>query len=110
MRGPRSNSACSSRRCSRVRRFSRKRCFCSVTAVRRRENGLLRLPFRLEEEAGAVSRLLQRYVEVPMSLADGCLVRMSEQHDSAVVLTLDSDFAIYRRHRRQVVPTIRPNR
>jgi uncharacterized protein len=74
------------------------------------KNGLLRLPFRLEEEAGAVSRLLQRYVEVPMSLADGCLVRMSEQHDSAVVLTLDSDFAIYRRHRRQVVPTIRPNR
>lgn len=74
------------------------------------ENGLLRLPFRLEEEAGAVSRLLQRYVEVPMSLADGCLVRMSEQHDSVVVLTLDSDFAIYRRHRRQVVPTIRPSR
>lgn len=74
------------------------------------ESGLLRLPFALQDEAAAVSKLLQRYAEVPMSLADSCLVRMSEQHGSAVVLTLDSDFAIYRRHRRQVVPTIRPAR
>lgn len=72
------------------------------------ESGLLRLPFRLQDEAGTVSKLLQRYAEVPMSLADACLVRMSEQHGSTVVLTLDSDFAIYRRHRRQVVPNIRP--
>jgi predicted nucleic acid-binding protein len=72
------------------------------------ENGFVRLPFRLQEEAGAISRLMQRYADVPMSLADACLVRMTEQHDSAVVLTLDSDFAIYRRHRRQVIPTIRP--
>jgi predicted nucleic acid-binding protein len=68
----------------------------------------VRLPFRLQEEAGAISRLMQRYADVPMSLADACLVRMTEQHDSAVVLTLDPDFAIYRRHRRQVIPTIRP--
>jgi len=73
------------------------------------ENGLLRVPFRLDEEVSAVSRLLQRYAEVPMSLADACLVRMSEQYGSAVVLTLDSDFALYRRHRRQVVRTIRPD-
>lgn len=72
------------------------------------ETGLLRLPFRLENEVGAVARLLQRYAEVPMSLADACLVRMSEQYGSAIVLTLDSDFALYRRHRRQVVRTIRP--
>lgn len=72
-------------------------------------SGLVRVPFRLEEEARAVSRLLQKYADVPMSLADACLVRMSEQHGSAVVLTLDSDFALYRRHRRQVVPMIRPD-
>ncbi len=74
------------------------------------ESGLLRLPFRLQDEVAAVSKRLDRYVGVPMSLADACLVRMSEQHGSAVVLTLDSDFAIYRRHRRQVVPTIQPAR
>jgi uncharacterized protein len=73
------------------------------------DRGVLRLPFRLEEECGAVSELLQRYANVPMSLADACLVRMTEQHDGAMVLTLDSDFDIYRRHRRQVIPTIRPH-
>jgi uncharacterized protein len=39
------------------------------------ESGLLRLPFRLQEESAAVAKLLQRYAEVPMSLADACLVR-----------------------------------
>ena len=72
------------------------------------ERGALRLPFRLEDEAVAVSRLLRRYASVPMSLADACLVRMTEQHDGAVVLTFDSDFDIYRRHRRQVIRTVRP--
>ena len=31
-----------------------------------------------------------------MSLADACLVRMAELHHAASVLTLDSDFRIYR--------------
>jgi len=42
------------------------------------ERGLLRVPFRVVEEAAAISRLLQRYAGVPISLADACLVRMSE--------------------------------
>lgn len=72
------------------------------------ESGFVQLPFRLQEHLSAVSQLLQRYAEVPMSLPDGCLVRMSELHDAAVVLTLDSDFGVYRRHRRQAIPTLRP--
>ena len=49
-----------------------------------------------------------RYDDVPMSLADGCLVRLSEIDRDARVLTLDSDFRIYRRHRHQVIPLIIP--
>jgi len=45
-----------------------------------------------------------------MSLADACLVRMAELETQGVVLTLDSDFKIYRRNRRQVVPTISPSK
>jgi len=45
-----------------------------------------------------------------MSLADACLVRMSELDSTAQILTLDSDFAIYRRHRRRVIPTLMPGR
>jgi predicted nucleic acid-binding protein len=72
------------------------------------EQGLVAIRFRLDHEAVAVSRLIDRYANVPMSLADACLVRMTEQHGSARVLTLDSDFRIYRKHGRQVVPTIMP--
>ena len=43
-----------------------------------------------------------------MSLADACLVRMSELNAAGVVLTLDSDFMIYRKHGRHIVPVITP--
>jgi AbrB family looped-hinge helix DNA binding protein len=39
-----------------------------------------------------------------MSLADACLVRLSEVHAAAEVLTLDGDFRIYRRHGNKVIP------
>ncbi len=70
--------------------------------------GLVAVPFRLEEEAEAITELLARYSSVPMSLADACLVRMAEQHANSVVLTLDRDFKLYRKHGRQVIPTIMP--
>ncbi len=70
--------------------------------------GLLLIPFRLEEEAKPVARLLERYNSVPMSLADACLVRMAEQNAASEVLTLDRDFWMYRKNGRQVIATIMP--
>ncbi len=70
---------------------------------------VLDLSFRLAEETAAVSRLLKKYQDVPMSLADGCLVRMAEQHPESVVFTLDGDFEIYRKYRRQRIPTLSPD-
>jgi len=72
------------------------------------ERGLLQAPFRLEDEVSAVRRLVGRYTDVPMSLADACLVRMSEQHADCAVLTLDRHFTVYRRHGRQLIRTIMP--
>ncbi len=66
--------------------------------------------FRLADEILAVRNLMRKFATVPMSLADACLVRMSELEASTLVLTLDSDFRIYRRNRRQVIPTIAPSR
>lgn len=43
-----------------------------------------------------------------MSLADACLVRMSELLSDCTVFTTDSDFNIYRRHRNQIIPVIMP--
>jgi uncharacterized protein len=71
--------------------------------------GVLGITFDLHGEAAAVSGLLHRYRGVPMDLADACLVRMSEQHADCVLLTIDSEFRdIYRRHGRQVIPTLLP--
>lgn len=70
--------------------------------------GVLDLSFHLEEETAAISRLLGKYRDAAMSLADGCLVRMAELHDEGVVLTLDSDFGIYRKNGRRIIPTISP--
>jgi predicted nucleic acid-binding protein len=70
--------------------------------------GLLTIPFRLQDEGAAVAKLLAKYADVPMSLADACLVRMAEQHGRCAVFTLDSDFRQYRKHGRQVIPTLMP--
>jgi predicted nucleic acid-binding protein len=70
--------------------------------------GVLTIPFRLTEQCREVLALLERYANVPMSLADACLVRLSEVIGSSVVFTLDSDFRIYRRHGRQKIPLVMP--
>jgi uncharacterized protein len=70
---------------------------------------LLLLPFRLDDEVTSIMRLLEKYANVPMSLADACLVRMAEQHSQAVVFTLDADFKRYRKHGRQIIPTLMPH-
>ena len=72
------------------------------------ERGVVRLAFDLAENFWQVSSLMERYGNVPMSLADGCLVRMSELVANCTVLTLDSDFRIYRRDKRQRIPLLIP--
>lgn len=64
--------------------------------------------FELAAELPAVGQFLRKYESVPMSLADACLVRMAELHLNASVFTLDGDFRIYRKHRRQMIPLICP--
>jgi predicted nucleic acid-binding protein len=64
--------------------------------------------FDLACELDRVLNLMQKYAQVPMSLADACLVRMSETLTDPVILTTDTDFRIYRRHSRHVVPSVTP--
>jgi uncharacterized protein len=52
---------------------------------------------------------MRRYRNRPMSLADACLVRLSEIHGAAEVFTLDGDFRIYRRHGNKVIPVRMPD-
>lgn len=72
------------------------------------QEGLVCVAFDLNDHLDTIVRLITKYDNVPMSLADACIVRMSELHDQARVFTLDSDFKIYRRHSRQSIPLIHP--
>jgi predicted nucleic acid-binding protein len=65
--------------------------------------------FDLDNDVESVTKLLHKYADVPMSLADACLVRMSETFPDPIILTTDSDFRIYRRHSRQTVPCKLPS-
>ena len=78
----------------------------SLSALLRRR--ALVVAFNLSENLEPVARLLEKYSDVPMSLADACLVRMTETHVDPVILTTDADFHVYRRHGRQVVPCVTP--
>lgn len=72
------------------------------------ERDLLLCTFHLDDAVEHVRRLMKRYQDVPMSLADACLVRMTEERRASRVLTLDADFRRYRRLGRQVIPLISP--
>jgi predicted nucleic acid-binding protein len=73
------------------------------------DRGAIKIGFAIDDQLPAVLKLLRRYSDLPMSLADACLVRMSELDESARVFTLDTDFRIYRRSNRQVIPLIFPD-
>jgi predicted nucleic acid-binding protein len=72
------------------------------------ELGVLQVNFSLSTEFGAVKALMKKYENVPMSLADACLVRISELIENSVVFTTDSDFHIYRKNGRQKISLIIP--
>ncbi len=72
------------------------------------ERQLVVLDFDLTVNFPDVARLLRKYEDQPMSLADACLVRMAERTDNCQVFTTDRDFLVYRRHGRGEIPLLAP--
>ena len=82
-----------------------------IATVRRNlASGAWALDLSLRTEWRRVFELMETYEDQPMSLADACLVRMSEHHRASKVFTLDGHFRTYRRNRRQAIPLIIPPR
>jgi uncharacterized protein len=72
------------------------------------EAGIVTIGLRFDDEQTALRELMRRYRNVPISLADATLVRLSELHRDCRVFTLDADFRIYRRHGNKVIPVLMP--
>jgi uncharacterized protein len=68
--------------------------------------GFLNIGMALADHHSSILKMVQRYTDVPLSLADACLVRLAEIYPQSPVLTLDSDFGVYRKNGRQVVEVI----
>ncbi|HEY3762316.1 MAG TPA: PIN domain-containing protein [Verrucomicrobiae bacterium] len=71
-------------------------------------DGRLRVVFGLRDDVDRILDLKHKYAAVPISLADACLVRMTETLRDPIIVTTDADFKIYRRHGRNVVPCLMP--
>ena len=87
-------------------RRDRHHSWAALTGLLRR--GAVLPAFDLADELDRALDLLRKYANVPMSLADACLVRMSETLSDPLILTTDANFRIYRRHGRQVIPCMTP--
>lgn len=70
----------------------------------------IQVGLQLSAESLEVFRLMKKYRELPMSLADACLVRMIETGAGGKVFTFDSHFRIYRHSGRYRVPLLMPER
>jgi predicted nucleic acid-binding protein len=71
-------------------------------------DGLASLAFQLNDHLPQLQELASRYGDRHPDIADLCLIRMSEVFPRYPVITVDSDFRIYRRNKRETIPLIMP--
>ena len=71
-------------------------------------DGLLEIGFDLSREVRELLVLMKRYQDVPISIADACLIRMTEVFSDCRLLTTDRNFSIHRRFARQAIPPLTP--
>ena len=72
------------------------------------EEELVRISFECSAHLPQLATLARRYHDRKPDLADLCLIRMSELCPKHSVITVDRDFRIYRRNKREVIPLIYP--
>lgn len=72
------------------------------------ERGFLKVDFCVGTNLQSTLELMEKYRDLPMSLADACLVAMVENGLGDRVFTLDKHFRIYRRRNRRAVPVLMP--
>ena len=70
--------------------------------------GLVTLAFDCNDHLPQLAALAARYADRQPDLADLCLIRMSELYPHHSVVTVDRDFRLYRRNKREVIPIIMP--
>ncbi|MCG6987134.1 MAG: pilus assembly protein [Gemmatimonadetes bacterium] len=71
--------------------------------------GLVDVVFDCRDHWEQLTALAERYADRRPDLADLCLIRLSELYPHHPVLTVDrEDFGVYRRNKREIIPTVFP--
>jgi predicted nucleic acid-binding protein len=74
-------------------------------------NEMLHVAFDCSRNLEPLAGLARRYENRRPDLADLCVIRMSELYPRHFVITVDeSDFRVYRRNKREVIPLLCPPR
>ncbi|MGD0270798.1 MAG: hypothetical protein ABSB14_17160 [Candidatus Sulfotelmatobacter sp.] len=71
-------------------------------------DGLVQLAFDLNASLEQIQVLATRYADRHPDLADLCLIRMSELYPRHQIITVDEDFRVYRRNKREAIPLLTP--
>jgi predicted nucleic acid-binding protein len=58
--------------------------------------GVFQIPLQLTQIASSLQRLFRKYRDREMDLADACLVHLAGELETGDILTLESDFEVYR--------------
>jgi predicted nucleic acid-binding protein len=69
---------------------------------------IVRVAFDCESDMEHLYALATRYADRRPDLADLCLIRMSELYPKHLVITVDGDFRVYRRNKREAIPLLCP--
>ena len=81
----------------------------SIHLLEMLKQGVIRVAFDCSRQLESLQELAERYYDRNPDLADLCLIRMSELYPRLSLITIDaSDFRVYRRNKREVIPTICP--
>ena len=74
------------------------------------EENVIRIAFDCATHLERLRDLATRYADRNADFADLCLIRMSELYPRHTVLTVDEDFRVYRRNKREAIPLLCPPR
>jgi predicted nucleic acid-binding protein len=71
-------------------------------------DGTLSVPFEFASHIGHLHNLATTYADRRPDLADLCLIRMTELYPHHTLITVDADFRVYRRNKREAIPLLTP--
>jgi predicted nucleic acid-binding protein len=72
--------------------------------------GIFQMPIPLSSAAGSVARILAKYADREIDLADACLIHLATELSVGDIFTLDRDFHVYRWGRNQPFKLLIPLR